>query len=231
MNKIPIVILVIVFSSRFFSQNLTNIDVNFSVVIKNDVPVKTNSIISLGEHTSITFEVLKFYISKVELFENEKKVYSENNSFHLIEMTDMASFVLNLKLPAKVNFNSIHFHLGIDSVTNASGAMSGDLDPIKGMYWAWQSGYINFKCEGINYSKNTPLNKFQVHLGGYQTPNNSLQAVALFTANTASINVLLDLDLFIQEINLHQHYKIMSPSASAVELSKLLAKSFRIKSS
>lgn len=27
--------------------------------------------------------------------------------------------------------------------------MDGDLDPLNGMYWAWNSGYINMKIEGI----------------------------------------------------------------------------------
>jgi len=59
--------------------------------------------------------------------------------------------------------------IGTDSITNVSGALDGDLDPIKGMYWAWNSGCINFKLEGTRVisGKKTP---FEYHIGGYNGP-------------------------------------------------------------
>jgi len=43
----------------------------------------------------------------------------------------------------------------VDSLANVSGAMSNDLDATKGMYWSWQSGFINLKIEGKSASCKT----------------------------------------------------------------------------
>jgi hypothetical protein len=45
---------------------------------------------------------------------------------------------LSFDLPTYLKYDQIQFQLGIDSLTNVSGAMGGDLDPTKGMYWTWQ---------------------------------------------------------------------------------------------
>ena len=98
--------------------------------------------------TILQFSTLKFYISEVQFLNHEKVVWKEKNSYHLVDATLEASLKLALDCPADLLFNKVQFQLGIDSVTNVSGVMGGDLDPSKGMYWAWQSGYINFKLEG-----------------------------------------------------------------------------------
>ena len=59
--------------------------------------------------------------------------------------------------------------------------MGGDLDPTKGMYWAWQSGYINFKMEGSCSQCLATKNNFEFHLGGYQQPFYAMQTIELNT--------------------------------------------------
>ncbi len=38
--------------------------------------------------------------------------------------------------------------MGVDSIKNYSGAQAGELDPIYGMLWDWNSGYVYYKHEG-----------------------------------------------------------------------------------
>ncbi|MFN6086764.1 MAG: MbnP family protein, partial [Fluviicola sp.] len=118
------------------------------------------------------------YISNVELKNGNKVVFKEKNSFHLIDFSDTSttSFLLTNK---KVNFTSISFQVGVDSSTTLSGALGGDLDPTKGMYWTWQTGYIHFKLEGINNFKTKK--DFVYHIGGFQHPNNTLRKIELKT--------------------------------------------------
>ena len=63
--------------------------------------------------------------------------------------------------------------------SNVAGAIGGTLDPINGMYWAWNSGYVNFKIEGTSTLSNARKNAFKFHLGGYQHPYNSYRAVLI----------------------------------------------------
>jgi hypothetical protein len=62
--------------------------------------------------------------------------------------------------------------LGVDSIDNCSGAQSGALDPINGMFWAWNTGYIYLKMEGISPFSHSNGNMLEYHIGGYRKPNN-----------------------------------------------------------
>jgi len=181
-----------------------------------------------NDGNSIKFETLKFYVANIQLYKNEVAVYTEQNSFHLIDVSDTSSQNIFLKLTNGISFNKIKFNLGIDSTTNVAGAMGGDLDPTKGMYWTWQSGYINFKMEGTCNTCTDSKKNFEFHLGGYQYPFNPLQKVELKTTAN-SFKIILDLRKFFTAVDLKKQKHIMSPSADAVILSQQLAKCFSIK--
>jgi hypothetical protein len=134
-----------------------------------------------------------------------------------------------VRIPEEVVFNKIHFSIGIDSVTNSSGVFGGDLDPTNGMYWTWQSGYINFKLEGKSLLSSARKNKFEYHIGGYLYPNNTLQEVELEVNNNDKIIINIDISKFIVELDISTINKVMSPGESAVILSTHLPKLFSIK--
>jgi hypothetical protein len=96
------------------------------------------------------------------------------------------------------------------------------------MYWTWQSGYSNFKLEGVSDFCPARNNRFQFHLGGYQAPFNALQKVELKTLNTKRININVAIDKLLAQLNLKETYQIMSPSQKAVELSQIAANIFSI---
>ena len=106
-------------------------------------------------------------------------------------------------------------------------ALSGDLDPAKGMYWAWQSGYINMKMEGKSSSCKTRKNQFQFHIGGYLKPNNALRIVTLnLSKNTDKIDVNINAATFFSEISLSQTNSIMIPGKRAMQLADCSVKMF-----
>jgi len=133
-----------------------------------------------------------------------------------------------LSSPTNLKFTKIKFNLGIDSITNVSGAMGGDLDPTKGMYWTWQSGYINLKLEGKSKLCKTRNNEFQFHLGGYQNGDNALQTIILNVSENKEIDILIDIEQFVAAIDLSEQNQIMSPGKKAVLLSEKFSKIFSI---
>jgi len=123
----------------------------------------------------------------------------------------------------------ISFNIGVEEEMNTSGALSGDLDPSKGMYWSWQSGYINFKIEGISPSCNTRKNKFKFHVGGYKQPNKTTRKVNCKINTEERIIVNLDLAQFFNEIDLKVNNQIMIPGKEASALADMLPKLFSVK--
>jgi len=55
----------------------------------------------------------------------------------------------------------------------------GVLDPVKGMFWAWNTGYIFLKLEGKSTYSKSPSNIFEYHIGGFKQPNNCIRQVTL----------------------------------------------------
>ena len=172
------------------------------------------------ENDTISISKLKFYISNVEFFNENKSVFSEKNSFHLIDIEKEKTLQINLQIPDNVYFTHLKINIGIDSTTQISGAMGSDLDPTNGMYWTWQSGYINFKLEGKSARCKARKNEFQFHIGGYASPFNSLQTRLFLVKEKNNLELKFDVFEFLKNINLEKTHHIMSPSLEAVEIAK-----------
>lgn len=185
----------------------------------------TDKYYPINQTDSVKIETLKFYISSVEFIKRDVVVFREEKSFHLIDLAKPQSLQIS-DLPNDIDFTHIGFNVGVDSVTNVSGALDGDLDPSLGMYWTWQSGYINVKIEGKSNLCRTRLNEFSLHLGGYRTPNLSVQNIELAVKNTQNMKIYFDLHSFLTSVGLQDQNQIMSPGIAAVRLSEKFAQSF-----
>ena len=177
---------------------------------------------------SLSIHTLRFYLGNFTFYKNGKEIGRENESHHLLDLKNPNSLSIILHLGAVIDFDAIKFALGTDSLTNVSGAMGDDLDPTKGMYWAWNSGYINFKMEGFSEKCPAQKNQFQFHIGGYMPPFQTVQTIELPVAKNGIIQVDMELSYFFEKIDLAKTHSIMSPSESAAELAKLLSKTFHI---
>jgi hypothetical protein len=166
---------------------------------------------------------MRCYISGISIWQNDLQVWKEEHSYHLLDAEQPESLLLSLSVPSNLQYNTIRFNLGIDSATSASGAHGGDLDPAKGMYWAWQSGYINFKLEGTSPQSTARKHAFHFHLGGYQYPYVSLQPVALRVKPSQAFIIRMDMTRFLSGIDLAKQNSIMIPGAEAYLLSKKAA--------
>lgn len=91
-------------------------------------------------------DLLKYYISNVRFFNQGAEVYAAPN-YELLDASDPTSLNFDMSVP-QGSFDEVRFLLGVDSARNYSGAQNGELDPVYGMYWDWNTGYIYFKHEG-----------------------------------------------------------------------------------
>ena len=171
-TRLLIILFFVSKASMLFGQT-NRLTISFGPVFNKLPLVLEKNYSPMNNPDSFRINSCKFYISGIELLQNAKLIYKEKKSFHLLDAAEAASMTLMLNTPKDVLFNQIKFNIGIDSTTNASGAIGGDLDPTKGMYWTWQSGYINVKLEGqcSNLCK-TRNNEFEFHLGGYCSLSN-----------------------------------------------------------
>lgn len=175
---------------------------------------------------SAAITVCRFYISHVELLQGEQTVATYD--YKLMDLFDSSRTQLHLKTAAQGKITTLRFYLGIDSTTNADGAGAGELDPTKGMYWAWQSGFINLKLEGTSNRSSDPQRLFDYHLGGYLPPNNALQHVTLTVKDDRIIHVGVNVAELLLRADLQGSPHVMSPSVNAVQLAQSAVHMFHI---
>ena len=191
-------------------------------------PVEINHWYHLNTTDSVEVENFKCYISSIQLYQANTMMWKEVNSYHLLNIAHPSTFHILLDVPADVAYNSIRFNLGIDSATNVAGVLGGDLDPTHGMYWTWQSGYINLKLEGKSNLCATRWNEFSFHLGGYHAPYNALQTVQVTITQQMVHTMYIDLAAFFSAVQLTRHQQLMSPGAEAVQFSQLFSTVFKL---
>ena len=166
---------------------------NHKLLVLND----SSYVNDFGEHYSIT--KLKYYISDISLGTKGESFTTKN--IFLIDAANEEKIYINI-LPGI--YSKIIFTLGVDSAYNNSGVQEGALDPLNGMFWTWNTGYVYLKMEGYSPASNADLNRIEHHVGGYQGPNkanrqirlNFLQPLVINDGDQKEIVVNLNLDKY-----------------------------------
>ena len=217
-------------TSLLFAQKDTTIPLRFIPTYTNSEQIHLqDSAFNSNDKDSIQITTLKFYISGIELYKEGSLVWKEKNSYHLIDASEENSLSMPLSVPAAISYDRFSFNLGIDSTTNMMGVQGGDLDPMRGMYWTWQSGYINFKLEGSSPLCNTRHHAFEFHIGGYHYPYNTLQRISLtIDKKNKEIAVIVNLKELLASLNLAKTNQIMTPGKEAVWIAEKANDCFRI---
>jgi hypothetical protein len=68
--------------------------------------------------------------------------------YYLVDEAVANSKTLKLPPAPAGEYRGVEFRLGIDPARNHAGAQTGVLDPVRGMFWMWNTGYIFLKFEG-----------------------------------------------------------------------------------
>ncbi len=120
----------------------------------------------------------KYYISNLVLIDEQGNRQAIPDSYYLINEAEPNSKKIILPNSNKT-YNAIEFVLGVDSARNCSGIQTGVLDPMQGMFWTWNTGYVFAKLEGSSPNSSLPAHAFTYHIGGFRTGENVLKSIRL----------------------------------------------------
>lgn len=231
---LPLFISLFIISNSLQAQNYGRLVLRFNPVANNKKLVLSDSSYTNAFNETYQVSRLKFYISKVNLAGAKNIDY--NKDVFLIDAQGSDSLEVDI-LPG--SYSRLYFTAGVDSVLNVSGAQDGALDPLNGMFWTWNTGYIFFKMEGFSASSTADLNRIEQHIGGYRSPYNAARFIDLklpATLNidigeTKYIDVKVDLDKFFDgphQLRIAGKPMLMSPGAEAMKAADNIAQLFSI---
>ncbi|MBC7722784.1 MAG: hypothetical protein H7068_12220 [Pedobacter sp.] len=224
----------------FFTVTQIYAQQKLTLLFKNKVG---NEVLVLGKSyknpfgEDIIINKFKYYISNILLVDDKGKSTSIAKNFFLIDEADSASKTIQLL----VNFSQIkeiYFLLGVDSIRNISGVQTGALDPMNGMFWTWNSGYIMAKLEGVSSVAKVPGNLFSQHIGGFKNGENAAREIKLTVDSWRltggnSITIEANINKWFQSISLikiSEHPICHSPGELAMKFADNYATMFSISS-
>lgn len=198
----------------FFTDFQSQIRFNFSIDSK---PLLVGEKYFIQPDSSwIQIDELKFYIVYNPFFSDEKTAGS--SVIHLVDLNDSTSWTIPFTEDGMKESTIFDFAIGLDSLTTMSTQFSGALDPINGMYWAWNTGYIHFKFEGKSNLVPGSKKEFQYHIGGYSGKFETQRWISA-PINLKNFKPIVKLELadFVREIlNLKEKSLLMIPGKDAV---------------
>ncbi len=146
--------------------------VNGSTLVLNTATYKN----AKGEDFKIN--VFKYYVSNIKLSKADGSSYLIPESYFLIDASKAESTNITLKDVPTGDYTKIEYTIGVDYARNFAGAQTGALDPVNGMFWTWNSGYIFVKLEGTSPQSIAANNALTFHIGGVVDPNNTIRTFA-----------------------------------------------------
>lgn len=129
-----------------------------------------------GEPMTITR--FRYYVSHIRVTDEGHREWRLSDRSYLIDEAVPSSKTLTLSYAGPA-IQSVSFDIGVDSILNVSGVQTGDLDPLKGMFWTWNSGYIFAKLEGRSDSSSAPAHYFNWDIGGFKSPANAARKITV----------------------------------------------------
>jgi hypothetical protein len=195
------------------------------------VPVADGQRIYVGQRfdfngDTVRISQLRFYLSEITFLKGEDTVWTEPEGYRLMSIADTSSLSFSAYLPQENEFDAIRFRLGVDSVSSSTGAHTGALDPVHGMYWAWHTGYVNLKLEGSCGRCPLPQKGFELHIGGFQDPFDAERTITLQASGT-DLNLYFDIGPILNAAFSNQAFRIMTPGSKAMHIADVASQSFR----
>jgi hypothetical protein len=184
-------------------------------------PVTSYRTFWTSDSSYYSISTLRFYISHLKVNDAVHRA-----KVHLFDLEDSNTHILRIDTDA---IHSVEFLLGTDSLTNVSGILDGPLDPILGMYWTWNSGYINFKIEGTSNRSLLPDKSFEYHIGGYLHPYTTSRNVKLVADESSKcVRIELRLDDWFNGLDVSTIPSVMIPGPQAAQLADQLVPAFKL---
>lgn len=183
-----------------------------------------------GEEFSV--DQLRYYLSNFRLrktdgswFANPKNAQTSQGYFLVdASLKESQQFLIGPVPPGE--YSGIEFLIGVDPERNTAGAQRGDLDPARGMFWTWNTGYIFFKLEGYSAQSGGKQHEITYHLGASGAVSGARlvylplrpQPIRVGAGNIAQIHLAMDIAQVFdgaQRIRIADLFEAMSPTAGA----------------
>lgn len=192
-NKLNVIMLaagfsVLAFSCRKQDDPVTPVNptatsaevhMNFVNFAGNDSLKLNSATYTNASNESFKVSTFNYYISNVKLIGDGVADFVEPESYHLVREGVAGSGHFHLEGVPFGKYKAISFMIGVDSARNVSGAQTGALDQMNGMFWDWNTGYIMAKFEGKSPASPLSDSSFRYHIGGFKGLNKVLQTVTL----------------------------------------------------
>lgn len=196
-----IVLLLGVFACKKETQEQGTVQLTFQHVVNGQqLALGTgNYNNTFGEAFTVT--AMKYYISNISFVTMDNKEVKAPVDYYLVDESIAASKILLVQAP-KGEYRAMKFFVGVDSIRNVSGAQTGALDVLHGMFWSWNSGYIMAKLEGTSPASTEPTKKLTYHIGGYRQVNSAIQQVemvlpiSIAVGSTSKPDVTIEADAY-----------------------------------
>ena len=230
MKKVFVGVFIIAITCLSFQVKKNKKDLTFFIHLNfQNKPLVLNDrkYITINNDTVIITK-LKFYLSNIILEMEDGTQYKESSSVHLVDAENLSSLEFKLKDVPDLKINKICFNIGVDSLNSVSEKFEGDLDPAKGMYWAWNTGYVNMKLEGKSTSCTNTKKEFQFHIGGYLPKKNALQKIEFVLSEKQNNSINVELSNWLDAISLKETKSIMIPGEKAIKMAQLYKNMFQI---
>jgi hypothetical protein len=232
MRTLLLSLLMLCSAALFGSDNKTagKLVLVFRHVIGGEELVLGNSYANvLGD--TISVRKFKYYLSNFSVTDDAGNTTLLPPQYFLVDEADPSSKTITLTVPAG-KVKQVRFLIGVDSIRNVSGVQEGVLDPLKGMFWTWNSGYIMAKLEGTSTASRIAGNAFTYHIGGFRNPMNSLRTVTLDLSQTnreKEIGITADINSWFRnssELRISETPVCHSPGKLAVAIADNYSKMF-----
>ena len=189
-----------------------------------------------------TITRFKYYISNLTLKRIDGTNAAIPSNYFLIDEQDSTSKKLIIPVDTG-SYTAITFTIGVDSIKNVSGTQTGALDPMNGMFWTWNSGYIMAKLEGTSPLSKAPNQAIEYHIGGFRNKENTVRSVTLplpatlgvGPAGTVQPAILIEAEAGVwfngeHQLKIADHPACTTPGAVAVFYADNYSRMFRVAS-
>lgn len=174
-QKSTILFLVIVLHC-LFTNAFSQTPIHFKLMF-NEQNWHSDSVYFNKAGESLQINRLVFYTSRWQMVNANNDTIPLSSEHFLVDAANARSLELAFQIPSDAK--KILFNLGVDSIKNTTGIQTGILDPARGMFWTWRSGYIMAKLQGTAANAKTAGNRFSYEVGGFEFPYNSVRMIDL----------------------------------------------------
>jgi len=130
---------------------------------------------------TLTVSLFEYYLSNIKFKKADGTVYAAPDTYFLVNQAKPSSLSFAVAGVPVGDYNSVSFIVGVDAQkTGFTDPLSftGDLNPANNMYWAWNSGHIFLKLEGMVTPAGGTAKPLTCHIGGYVAPYNAIVTAA-----------------------------------------------------